>query len=223
MIDRGFGVLVVAALLASALPANAVGTVRREKPSRRPYIVEVGEPYAISMETLQAEADNLSELKEYMRDYGYPDYAEIQEIEPQWPWEAKEVRVYYLRRNLEVDFGHVILSGAIPNLGVTVFLGQIPPDKAHEIEVILQARQAPEAPPPVAEAVAPAMAAAPQPSSGGLSEALVARIEAAAERAAQAADRAVAESDAAVSAADRTENIVNRIEQSAPRAGRSRR
>jgi hypothetical protein len=208
MIARGFGVVVAAAVLASALPANAVGTVRREAPARRPYIVEIGEPYEISTETLKAEADNLSELKEYLRDYGYPDYAEIQEIEPQWPWDSREVRAYYLRRNQEVDFGHVILSAAMPNLGVTVFHGQIPPDKAHQIEVILQARQAP--------AVAPTTAA----KTGGLSEALVARIEAAAERAAQAADRAVSESNAAVSAAERTESIVNKLEEGTPRANR---
>ena len=180
MIERGFGVVIVAALLATALPANATGNVRREKPWRRPYIVEVGEPYEIRMETLQAEARNLSELTEYLHDYGYPDYAEIQEIEPQWPWETKEVRIYYLRRNLEADFGHVILSGAIPNMGVTVFLGEIPPDKAHQIEVVLQARQAPApvAPAPVAMAPAPAMEPAPQQGSTLFSEALVARIEA---------------------------------------------
>jgi hypothetical protein len=211
MIERGFGVVVAAAVFASALPANAVGNVRREVPSRRPYIVEVGEPYAISPPTLEAKANNLSELRDYLRDYGDPDYAEIQEIEPQWPWDPQEVRVYYLRRNLEVDFGHVILSDAMPNLGVLVFLGQIPPDKAHQIEVILQARQTPAAP----------MFAAPPPGTGGLNEA-VARLEAAAERAAQAADRAVSESDAAVSAADRTESIVNQLEQAAthPRRGR---
>ncbi len=217
MIERGFGLLIVAALLISTAPANAVGTVRREKTARRPYIIEVGEPYAISMESLKAEAQNLSELRDYLKDYGYPDYAEIQEIEPQWPWDVTEVRVYYLRRNLEADFGHVILSGAIPNLGVTAFIGEIPPEKAHQIEVILQARQAPTAPAPVVAAPAPAMAPAPQPSSGLFSEALVARIEAAAERAAQAADRAVAESDAAINAADRTENIVTRLEQSTAR------
>jgi hypothetical protein len=222
MIERGLGVLVAAAVLASALPANAVGDVRRETTARRPYIVEIGEPYSISMETLEQEASNVLELQEYLRAYGYPDYAEIQEIQPQWPWESNEVRLYYLRRDLETDFGHVQLSDALPNLGVLKFLGPIPPDKAHQIEVILQARQAPP-PAPVAEALAPAAAPAPEASTGGLSEALVARIEAAAERAAQAADRAVVESDAAIHAADRTENIVTKLEQSAPTAERHHR
>jgi hypothetical protein len=206
MIERGFGLLVAAAVLASVAPANGVGNVRRERPSRRPYIVEVGEPHSISMETLQREADNLSELREYMQDYGVPDYAEIQEIEPQWPWEASEVRVYYLQRNLEVDFGHVILSGAMPDLGIEVFSGQIPPDKAHQIEVALQSRQVATLAP-----AGPTMTTAARP--GELSEALVARIEAAAERATQAADRAVADSDAAARAADRTERIVNKFAQ----------
>jgi hypothetical protein len=222
MIRRGFWVLVAVGLLAGAPPANAVGNVRREKPARRPYIVEVGEPYEISMESLQVEAEDLSELKEYLRNYGYPNYAEVQEIQPQWPWDSREVRVYYLRNNQELDFGHVILSGAAPDLGVTVFEGQIPPDKAHQIEVILQARQTPPPPAPVAVTAAPQMVPAAAPSTGGLSEALVARIEAAAERAAQAADRAVSESEAAVSAADRTESIVAKFEEGTPRKSRPR-
>jgi hypothetical protein len=224
MIERGLGVLVAAAVLASALPATVLGDVRRETTPRRPYIVEIGEPYSISMGALQREASKILELQEYLSAYGYPDYAEIQEIQPQWPWESNEVRLYYLRRDLETDFGHVIFSAAMPNLGVLKFLGPIPPDKAHQIEVILQARQAPALPPaPIAEAVAPAAAPALEASTGGLSEALVARLEAAAERAAQAADRAVSESDAAVHAADRTENIVAKLDQGTPGASRRRR
>ena len=210
MIGRGLGILVATAMLANALPANAVGNVRRERTVRRPYVIEIGEPYGISMETLRQEAGKLSEIHEYLEDYGYPDYAEIQEIEPQWPWDSYEVRMYYLRRNLETDFGHVLFSAALPDLGVVKSVGPIPMDKAHQIEVIIQARQAPPQPQgfaPAASAVAPTAEA----STGGLSEALVARIEAAAERAAQAADRAVSESDAAVQAADRTDRIVDKL------------
>ena len=220
MIRRGFGILFAAALLGNALPAHATGNVRRETTANRPYIIEVGEPYEISLDTLQAEADGLSELRQYMRDYGSPDYAEVQEIEPQWPWAPREVRVYYLRRNLEADFAHVIVSSALTDLGVAAYIGQIPAEKAHQIEVLLQARQTPPPAPAAAMATSPAPATQ-EPSKGWLNEALVARIEAAAERAAQAADRAVSESDAAVSAADRTENIVNQLEQNAAvRSGR---
>jgi len=213
--QRGFGMLVALAVVAGALPAYASGNVRRETTAYRPYIVEVGEPYEISLQALETEATRLSELEDYITDYGYPDFAEVQEVEPQWPWTAREVRIYYLRRNLEADFGHVIVSDAITNLGVEAYIGQIPPEKAQQIETILQARQTP--PPPAAPAALAAAPAAPAPDSGKgwLNEALVARIEAAAERASQAADRAVSESDAAVSAADRTESIVNQLEQNA--------
>lgn len=222
MIQRGLGMFLVAGLLASALPAHAIGNVRRETTAYRPYIVEVGEPYEISMETLQVEAESLSELEVYLKDYGYPDYAEVQEIEPQWPWAPREVRVYYLRRNLEADFGHVIVSSALTTLGVAAYVNQIPPEKAHQIELILEARRTqPPVPAPVAMAAAPVPAATAS-GKGWLNEALVARIEAAAERASQAADRAVSESDAAVSAADRTENIVNQLEQSAGTRARRR-
>jgi len=223
MIRRRLFVLGTVALLGVAASRSAFADVRREVTERRPYIVEVGAPYSVSRLALEREAEKIHELREYLADYGYPDYSEVQEIEPQWPWESYEIRTFYMQRNLEVDFGHVFLSPAMPQFGVVKFLGDIPPDKRHEIEVILQAHEAPPvapvppAPPPAPMAEAPVPAppqaapAAEPPPSGGLTEALVARIEAAAERAAQAADQAAEQSEAAVRAADRTTNIVNKM------------
>jgi hypothetical protein len=56
----------------------------------------------------------------------------------------------------------VLFSTALADLGVEKFHGEIAPEKRHEIDVILQARQTPPAP-PAAEvpAVAPPMAPAP--------------------------------------------------------------
>jgi hypothetical protein len=212
----GVSVVTTALLLLAASAGTAFGVygdVRLEQTERRPYIVEIGQPYEIGIQRLQEEINHISALSTYVRDYGYPDYSEIQEIRPEWPWEPYEVRLYYMRRNLEVDFGPVILSEAAPNFGALKFLGDITPEKRHEIEVVLQAREAPPAPP---VAMAPAVEPAPPPpppSEGGLTEALVARIEAAAERAAQAADRAAQDSEAAARAAERTVNIVAKIEQ----------
>jgi hypothetical protein len=217
MTQKGLLVLTTVVLLSVLHSGAAFGDVRRERTARRPYIVEIGQPYAINAHRLQYEIDHISELNEYVAKYGYPDYAEIQETSPEWPWEAYETRLYYLQRNLETDFSPVLLSPAAPNFGVLKFRGDITPEKRHEIELILQAREKPAVPPPVA-AAPPAVAAQP-PTDHGLTEALVARIEAAAERAAQAADRATAESEAAVHAADRTTNIVEKME---PRAAARR-
>ena len=210
MTQKGLLVLTTVVLLSVLHSGAAFGDVRRERTARRPYIVEIGQPYAINAHRLQYEIDHISQLNEYVAKYGYPDYAEIQETSPEWPWEAYETRLYYLQRNLETDFSPVLLSPAAPNFGVLKFRGDITPEKRHEIELILQAREKPAVPPPVA-AAPPAVAAQP-PTDHGLTEALVARIEAAAERAAQAADRATAESEAAVRAADRTTNIVETME-----------
>lgn len=217
MTQKGLLVLTTVVLLSVLHSGAAFGDVRRERTARRPYIVEIGQPYAINAHRLQYEIDHISQLNEYVAKYGYPDYAEIQETSPEWPWEAYETRLYYLQRNLETDFSPVLLSPAAPNFGVLKFRGDITPEKRHEIELILQAREKPAVPPPVA-AAPPAVAAQP-PTDHGLTEALVARIEAAAERAAQAADRATAESEAAVHAADRTTNIVEKME---PRAAARR-
>lgn len=213
MIGRRLGALVIVTMLALALPAHAMGDVRREVTARRPYIVELGEPYAISLEALDQEAKRTSGLAEYLADYGYPDYAEIQEILPQWPWDTYEVRLYYLRRNIQTDFAHVIVSPGMPDLGLMKFIGTIPPEKAEAIRLSLASRYAPR--PDYAVAAAPQA----QPSHG-LSPEWLARIEAAAERAAQAADRAIADSEAASLAADRTERITERMEQAGSTRGR---
>lgn len=216
---RTTGLLATIAVLSGVVASPVQGDVHRRITDRRPFIVDVGEPMSITTATLQREARRIHQLDEYMGLYGVPDYAEVQEVEPQWPWEAQEVRVYYLQRNLEMDFGHVFLSSAMPNYGAVKFQGEITPDKRHQIEIILQAREAPPAPPvvepapPVPPEVVPA---AEQPAAGGLTEALVARIEAAAERAARAADQAAADSEAATRAADRTTQIIEKMGETAP-------
>jgi len=214
MSRTGVSVVTTALLLLAANAGAASGDARRERTERRPYVVEIGQPYAISAQRLQHEVAHISALNVYLRDYGYPDYAEIQETSPEWPWESYEVRLYYMRPNLEVDFSPVFLSEGAPNFGVLKFQGDITPEKRHEIEVVLEAREAPPAPPPAvtAQAAQPPEPPAP-PSEGGLTEALVARIEAAAERAAQAADRAAQDSEAAARAAERTVNIVDKLER----------
>ncbi len=220
-------VLTVLTTLILAVPLVARGEVRRAISEDRPTIIEIGQPHEISMAALRRETRFISELGDYLGTYGRPDYAEIQEVAPQWPWEAYEVRLYYMDRNIEADFGHVFVSPAAPYLGMRKFTGSIPPDKRHQIEVILQVRQTPPPAPAVAAAPPPPPPApavvAQQPSTGGLTEALVARIEAAAARAAQAADNAAEQSEAAVRAADRTVNLVEKMEQgAAPQPRRTR-
>jgi len=213
MTQRALFVLAVAALIL-AVCGRTPAEVRRERTERRPYIVEVGEPYSISMEAVDREAGKIREMSEYLSSYGYPDYAEVQEVEPEWPWESYEVRLYYMHRNIETDFGHVLFSPAMPRLGVLKFQGEIAPQKRHEIEVILAARSAPPpAPVPVAQTTVPVAAPVEPQAKVDKTEAIVARMEAAAERAARAADLAAEASEAAVRSADRTESILDKLGQ----------
>ncbi len=224
-------VLATTILLSAAVARAALGDVRRERSERHPTVKEVGQPYSISMATLGREAEKLSDLRDFIIRNGYPDYAEVQEVAPDWPWESYEVRVYYMHWNLEVDFGRVLFSDAVSDLGVEKFQGEITPEKRHEIDVILQARLAPPPQPPVLEAPAPPaapMAPAPTsaaptsaaPSSESNLETLVARLEAAADRASRAADMAVEQSEAASRAADRALNVVDKLGESSPAKAR---
>jgi hypothetical protein len=142
-------VLATVGLLIGTAGGPSAADVRHERTERKPSIVEIGEPHSISMATLQREAGKISDLRDFIIRNGYPDYAEVQEVAPAWPWESYEVRVYYMQWNIEVDFGHVLFSDALADLGVEKFWGDITPEKRHEIEVILQARQAPPPAPPV--------------------------------------------------------------------------
>ncbi|MCX8073124.1 MAG: hypothetical protein N3C12_11830 [Candidatus Binatia bacterium] len=198
--------LLCTAVVASSLTATA--DVRREIPARRPYITEIGEPYAISRAALDREAARMEELRQYLDNYGYPDYAEVQEIRPEWPWDSYEVRLYYLRRNVEVDFGRALtLPEAYPNLGLLKFSGGIPASKRLQIELALNPPESPAAPEVTRQPEAP-LAAQPQKPS---LEDLVARVEAAADRAAAAAEDAVRQSEAAERAANRTVEIVDQL------------
>jgi hypothetical protein len=217
MASRKSAVVTVALLLTLTAAGGAFGDVRRETTERRPYITEIGEPHPISRAALRREADANTTLSEHIELFGYPDYAEIQEIQPDWPWATYEVRLFYMERNLEADYGRVNFSKAAPNFGLLKFVGDIPAEKRHQIEEGMQAHGASPAGSAVAMAAPPAQAQQGGASrSGGLNEALVGRVEAAADRAEQAADRAVQESDAAVRSADRTVSIVDKLEHHAP-------
>jgi hypothetical protein len=179
--------------------AAAADDVRRVQPERRPYIIEIGSPYEIDPAQLQYESGRISDLAEYLAEYGQPDYAEVQAIRPRWPWAAYEVRVYYLDRDVEVDLGHVFLSPAYTDFGMKKFQGTIEPAKRHQIERTLQARAAQGVP-----GVVPA-------SAGESIDDVVRRAEAAAERAAQAAERAEADSRRAANAAERQSAIIDKM------------
>src|SRR5438445_13845278 len=91
MTSRRLVILPAALLMMLSTAGSTLGDVRRNTSERRPYIVEVGEPHAISRAALRREASHISQLAEHLALYGYPDYAEIQEVRPDWPWESSEV------------------------------------------------------------------------------------------------------------------------------------
>ncbi len=218
MTQRVVSIVGIVTLFATTAFGSAASDLPRWT-AERPYIVEVGEPYPITSTRLDSEAAHNSALEEQLASYGYPEYVEIQEITPQWPWDAYELRLYYLQRNVETDFGHVIVSPAMPNFGLLKYQAEITPEKRHQIEVILAARQSP----PIRPVIASAPPATTEPEPTGTLADAVARIEAAAARAEEAANRAVEQSEAAVRAADRTTNMVEKMSASAAPSAQPRR
>lgn len=154
-------------LCALAVIGMTIGAVQRtaaevKEVFNRPGILEVGEPMLISRDGLRREMDRNSALKDYIETYGWPDYAEVQQMVVQEPLAPYEVRVYYLRRNQEFAFVRVNVAPSVVNFGVRKYEGAIAP---RTIDRLLTARAVMEAqmavPEPVAAAVPEEAAVAP--------------------------------------------------------------
>jgi hypothetical protein len=160
-----FGVVVISFLAAVAgFQARAAGELR---PSvERPDVFEIGDPVLISRATLEREMRLNSSLREHIDLYGWPDYAEVQEVQVEEPFASYEVRIYYLRRNRYLAYGRVVVAPSVQDFGVRKFEGPIRPETLDRLltAMIMPAEEWQEEPlelaqgdlhePPVAEVAA---------------------------------------------------------------------
>jgi hypothetical protein len=120
--------MVVVTLLSSAVllvcgPAFAGSQAALE----RPGIVDLDSAILIDRDALGREMKLNVELSRYIDLYGWPDYAEIQEVELQEPFAPYEVRLYYLKQNSYLAYGRVHIAPSINDFGMRKFAGPIPP------------------------------------------------------------------------------------------------
>ncbi|HUI24730.1 MAG TPA: hypothetical protein VL403_01500 [Candidatus Kryptonia bacterium] len=198
-------------LVPSVAMAIAYDDVRRVTPANRPYIVEIGEPQPLGPRALQRETRHNTDLREYLDFYGWPDYAEIQEIEPNFPWDAYEVRLYYLKRDREIAFGGAFIAPQVSDLGLIKYQGRMDPGTRDRIVALVTPPPSTASEEPERVEFKPVTAAAPATAQPDEIEMMVRRIEAAAERASAAADNAAEASEAANASADRTVNILGKL------------
>ena len=178
----------IAIVVAAGLVAVSVAGVSAEEsqlawPEHRPYITEVGKSQPIDQRRLQREMAINQDLRKHIDDYGYPEAAEIQEIVPDWPWAAYEVRLYYLRYDQELAYGQTLAAPSI-EYGLEKYSGPIRPEDRRRLASRV----------PLGD------------------NDVYARVAAAAERAARAAERAEADSRSAAQAAERTESVIGKME-----------
>ncbi len=226
------GRAVVGVLLLSVAVGGESWAASELRPAtNRPDIVEIGAPVMISREMLRREMDRNTELHEYIRVYGWPEYAEIQEVQVQEPFAAYEVRLYYVHRNQFLVFGRVNVAPNVVDYGVRKYAGPIDPETLDRLltaepapvqeESLAKAEVVVSASPAVsgeAEAAAAPQAPPPAPvvvATGEELEATVQRLEAAADRAATAADMAESASAAAQQSADRATSTLEKLIHSA--------
>ena len=229
-----------------AVVAGFNGSARAELRTApdRPGIFEIGDPIMIGRTSLEHEMRLNANLAAYIENYGWPDYAEIQEVQVDYPFAPYEVRLYYLRRNSYLAYGRVIVAPSVFDYGIRKYEGPISPETLDRLLTVAvddgrraSSRHSPqpaavdavenEAPAEVVEAE-PAPAAAPPaeeaaaaPATDQTLEQIILRLEAAAERAAAAADLAEQASIAANSSADRATTALERAAAQAEATDRS--
>lgn len=122
---RGTAIVTVTALIGLGM---ASGVQAQSRPAvNRPEIMEVGDPLLISRRTLAREMTRNSDLRDWVRLYGAPDYAEVQELELDPPFAPYEVRLYYVKGNKYLAFGRVHVAPSVYDYGVRKYIGPIDP------------------------------------------------------------------------------------------------
>lgn len=119
--------VVVTVLSGVALFACAPAFAGSNEALERPGIVDLDAATLIDRDALGREMRLNTELSRYIDLYGWPDYAEIQEVELQEPFAPYEVRLYYLKQNHYLAYGRVYIAPSVNDFGMRKFEGPIPP------------------------------------------------------------------------------------------------
>ncbi len=133
------GVTVAMAMLIGGLVWVERGMAEGRPAANRPEIKEVGDPVLLSRTSLATEMRRNSDLRYWVRLYGLPEYAEIQQIEIQEPFAPYEVRLFYLKGNRYIVFGRVHVAPSLYDYGVRKYVSEI--DQA-DIDRLLTAQPA---------------------------------------------------------------------------------
>ena len=95
---RGVAAVIVSIILASSAPSHAMAN-------------PVGPPLPLGPLGLEWKLEQNPEIATYVARRGYPDWAEIVEVDADLPLDTHEVHLYYLRLNREVVFTRAEMLG----------------------------------------------------------------------------------------------------------------
>lgn len=132
MVGR-LGVVMVSVLAVVVIAASGVVATDLRPSAERPDVIEIGDPVMISRSAFDREMRLNGNMAEYVELFGRPDYVEVQEVQVQEPFAPYEVRLYYLRRNLYLAFGRVVVAPSVGDYGVRKFEGPIRPETLDRI------------------------------------------------------------------------------------------
>ncbi|MGH7790524.1 MAG: hypothetical protein ACRERC_26925 [Candidatus Binatia bacterium] len=130
----------IALVTLAVVSLGLVGTAGAQTQTRpavdRPEIQDVGDAMLINRQVLRLEMKRNSDLRDWVRLYGLPDYAEVQQITIDPPWAPYEVRLYYIDGNAYIAFSRVNVAPNLYDYGVRKYIGPI---NAGELDRLLTA------------------------------------------------------------------------------------
>ncbi len=101
--------------------------------------VSIGPPLPLGPYGLAMKMEHNPEIATYVARRGYPDWAELVEVDTELPLDTHEVRLYYLRLDREVAFSNATILGR-HDFGLRLYEHALDPAKRAMIEDYFLAR-----------------------------------------------------------------------------------
>lgn len=145
---------VLLTVMVGLLLATAASALEFREEPYRVGIIDVGDPVLLEYRELTAEMNLNNELRDWIRSYGRPEYAEFQKVAGSEPFVPYEIRLYYIEGRRYVAFGRIANIPYFRDFGVRKYVGKL---DSSMLQRLLTAR-------PLAEASALASAPPPRPN-----------------------------------------------------------
>lgn len=127
-----WGAVAIVAGMAGGAGAEDLGYAGRPdcypSTAERPYVCDIGQPKPLSYRSFQEVLSHNGAVRAVVARLGLPDWAEIQKVSTDAPWNSYEVRTYYRDSNRMYAFARAFILDST-EIVLVRYQGPIPPGK----------------------------------------------------------------------------------------------